>query len=105
LYSFFEKSFVDYEAKINKMINALEDEAFYLRQINEKLSKISDEWQAIKDSLRYCINNDFGKNINTGDIDTGMNLRNDSTEKEMEELILYIVKEVNNHNIEFVCLN
>jgi septation ring formation regulator EzrA len=104
MYSFFQKSFTDYEEKMNRMIQALEDEAYYLRQINDKLSRISDEWQAVKDSLRH-INNDIGEIPVTAAIDTGMTSQSNTTEKEMEELILYIVKEVNTHNIEFVCLN
>ena len=103
--SFFKKDSANNEEKINRIIEALEAEAVYLRQINEKLNKLSDEWQAIKESLLQYMDNDFVENLNPEDIDTIMNIRSGSTEKEMEELILCIVKEVNNHHIEFVCLN
>ncbi len=103
--NFFQKDSANYNEKINKIIEALEAEAAYLRQLNEKLDKLSDEWQAIKENLAGCLDIDMQENVNTGDFDTEKNIRNRTAEKEMEELILCIVKEVNNHHIEFVCLN
>jgi hypothetical protein len=103
--NFFQKDSANYEQKINRIIEALEAEAAYLRQLNEKMDKLSDEWQAIKRSLQDCINNDMQGNLSTGDFDTAKDVRNGTTEKEIEELILCIVKEINNHHIEFVCLN
>jgi prefoldin subunit 5 len=104
LYSFFETAFAEYENKINKMVRALEDEANYLQQLIEKLNKISDEWQAVKDSLRY-INKDIGEIPIITAIDTGMTAQSNKTEKEMEELILCIVNEVNNNNLSKTSLN
>ena len=98
----FQKYFEEYISKINQMIEALEDEAVYLQQINENLSRISDDWHAIKQCL---LENDSPRNINSENIDSDMNRSCSSAEKEMEQLITSIVKEVNNHHIEFVCLN
>ena len=94
--NFFKKEPENYEEKINKIIEMLEAEAAYLRQLNEKLENLSNEWQTIKRGMKQRLNKDTGGNVNGGDFDT---------EKEMEELILCIVKEVNNHHIESVCLN
>ncbi|MDD4924473.1 MAG: hypothetical protein PHF74_06535 [Dehalococcoidales bacterium] len=103
--NFFQKDSASYEYKINKIIEALEEQAVYLRQINEKLNKLSAEWQVIKESLLYYLDNNMEENVNSGDFDTEKKTQNCTTDKEMEELILCIVKEVNNHHIEFVCLN
>jgi hypothetical protein len=94
--NFFQKDSANYEEKINRIIEMLEAEAAYLRQLNEKLEKLSDEWQFIKKSMAQYLNKDMQLNINNSDVDT---------EKDMEELIQCIVKEVNNYHIEFVCLN
>jgi len=99
---FFQKDFSDNEQKINRIIETLEEEAVYIRQMNNKLNKLSEEWQAIKEKLP---DNDMAENIKRRDIDNGINIQAGSTEREMEELILCIIKEVNNHHIEFVCLN
>jgi hypothetical protein len=94
--NFFQKDRANNEEKINRIIEMLEAEAAYLRQLNEKLEKLSDEWQFIKKSMAQHLNKDMQLNINNSDVDT---------EKDMEELIQCIVKEVNNYHIEFVCLN
>jgi ribosome-binding ATPase YchF (GTP1/OBG family) len=94
--NFFQKDRANNEEKINRIIEMLEAEAAYLRQLNEKLEKLSDEWQFIKKSMARHLNKDMQLNINNSDVDT---------EKDMEELIQCIVKEVNNYHIEFVCLN
>ena len=94
--NFFQKEPANNEEKINRIIEMLEAEAAYLRQLNEKLEKLSDEWQFIKKSMAQRLNKEMPENINSDDFDT---------EKEMEELILCIVKEVNNRHIEFISLN
>lgn len=99
---FFQKDFSDNEQKINRIIDSLEEGAVYIRQMNDKLNKLSEEWKAIKEKLP---DNDMAKNIKIRDIDNDLNIQAGSAEREMEELILCIIKEVNNHHIEFVCLN
>ena len=99
---FFQKDFSDHEQKINRIIAALEEEAVYIRQMNDKLNMLSEQWQAIR---RKLADDDMAKNIKKLDIDNNINIQAGSTEREMEELILCIIKEVNNHHIEFVCLN
>ncbi len=83
----------------------MEDEAGYLRQVNEKMSRISDDWQAVKESLLSYIDNNTMEDIDSVNTDSGMKLQYIATEKELEELISCVVKEVNNHHIEFICLN
>jgi hypothetical protein len=102
MYSNFQKYFEEYISKINQMIEALEDEADYLQQINDKLSRIHDDWHAIKQCL---IDEDTAINVYMENVNTGMDSGYGTTQKEMEQLITSIIKEVNNHHIEFVCLN
>jgi Sec7-like guanine-nucleotide exchange factor len=99
MYSFFETAFAEYENKINKMISALEDEANYLQQLIEKLNKISDEWQTIEDSLLHF------RKYGAGNPCIYPPEQNEAIEKELEELILCIVNEVNNNHPGTVSLN
>jgi mannose-6-phosphate isomerase class I len=99
LYSFFETAFAEYENKINKMVRALEDEANYLQQLIEKLNKISDEWQTIEDSLLHF------RKYGAGTPCIYPAEQNHAIEKELEELILCIVNEVNNNNLSKTSLN
>jgi uncharacterized protein YwgA len=101
----FQKSFEEYISRMNQMLKALEDEAGYLRLINEKLNRISDDWQAIKENLSDYLDNDIQYDFNSEDLDSHMKSQYTASEKELEDLILCIVKEVNNHHIECVCLN
>jgi TolA-binding protein len=103
--NFFQKDPADNEEKINRIIEMLQAEAAYLRQLNDKIDKLSDEWQSIKQNMTQNLKNDTQRDINFGNYDTENNVGNNSTEKGMEDLILCIVKEVNNHHIEFISLN
>jgi GTP-binding protein EngB required for normal cell division len=103
--NFFQKDSANYERKINKIIEMLQAESAYLQQLNEKMDKLSDEWQSIKKSMTRRLENDTQETLKINNYNIDKNIGNDSTEKEMEDLILCIVKEVNNYHIEFICLN
>lgn len=101
----FQKSFEEYISRMNQMLKALEDEAGYLRQINEKLNRISDDWQTIKENLSDYLDSNAMDEIDSGNLDSIMKSQYIATETELEELISCVVKEVNNRHIEFICLN